>query len=154
MTDGFEPDDPLRQVVNLLRQPVQVAPGLDRRTGERLRRQRRNRGVQGLVVVLLLVGLIDVALRRHAAGTVVTFAISASSVHSVALVGDFTDWRSDRVQLERTGPGIWQATVKLHPGRYRFAYLVDHDEWRADSRAAAAPDDFGRPTSVLTVVGN
>jgi hypothetical protein len=75
-------------------------------------------------------------------------------VRSIALVGDFTDWRSDRVQLKRTGAGLWQATVKLHPGRYRFAYLVDHDQWRADSRAASAPDDFGRPTSVLTVVAN
>ena len=47
-----------------------------------------------------------------------------------------------------------EATVKLRPGRYRFAYLVDHDQWRADANAAHAPDDFGRPTSVVNVAGN
>lgn len=153
MTDGLEPGDALDRAVNTLRQPVPILPGLARRAALRLRRRRTTRVVQGIAVVLL-VGLIDVALLRRPSGTSVTFAITAPSVRSIALVGDFTDWRSDRVQLKRTGAGLWQATVKLHPGRYRFAYLVDHDEWRADSRAASAPDDFGRPTSVLTVVAN
>ena len=118
MTDGLEPGDPLDRMVNALRQPVPIVPGLARRAGERLHRRRRTRVVRGIVAVLL-VGLIAVALQRHSSGTPVT-----------------------------------QATVKLHPGRYRFAYLVDHDQWRADARAATAPDDFGRPTSILTVVGN
>jgi hypothetical protein len=152
VTDELEPGDSLDRVVNTLRQPVPIQPGLARRAGGRLRRRRTIRAVSGVAVVLL-VGLIDVVLRRPS-GTAVTFAITAPSVRSIALVGDFTDWRSDRVQLKRTGAGLWQATVKLHPGRYRFAYLVDHDQWRADSRAASAPDDFGRPTSVLTVVAN
>jgi hypothetical protein len=153
VTDGLEPGDALDRVVNTLRQPIPIQPGLARRAGERLRRRRTTRVVRGIAVVLL-VGLIDIALLRRPSGTAVTFAITAPSVRSIALVGDFTDWRSDRVQLKRTGAGLWQATVKLQPGRYRFAYLVDHDQWRADSRAASAPDDFGRPTSVLTVVAN
>jgi len=153
MTDGIEPGDALDRAVDTLRQPVPIRPGLARRAGDRLRRRRAARVVRGIAVVLL-VGLIDLVLLRRPSGTSVTFAITAPSVRSIALVGDFTDWRSDRVQLKRTGAGLWQATVKLHPGRYRFAYLVNHDEWRADSRAASAPDDFGRPTSVLTVVAN
>jgi hypothetical protein len=153
MTDGPEPGDSLDRMVNALRQPVPIAPELARRAGERLHRRRRTRVIRAIVVVVL-VGLIDVALQRRNSETSVTFAIAAPSVQSIALVGDFTDWRSDRVQLERTGSGLWQATVRLHPGRYRFAYLVDHDQWRADARAATAPDDFGRPTSILTVVGN
>jgi len=153
MTDGIEPGDALDRAVDTLRQPVPIRPGLARRAGDRLRRRRTARVVRGIAVVLL-VGLIDLVLLRRPSGTSVTFAITAPSVRSIALVGDFTDWRSDSVQLKRTGAGLWQATVKLHPGRYRFAYLVNHDEWRADSRAASAPDDFGRPTSVLTVVAN
>lgn len=153
MIDGFEPDDPIERMVISLRQPVPIVPGLLRRAGERSRRRRRIRIVTGVSAVLL-VGTIGALLRPHAPGTSVTFAIRAPSVGSVALVGDFTDWRSDRVKLERTGAGLWQATVRLPPGRYRFAYLVDHEQWRADTRAASAPDDYGRPTSVLTVVGN
>ncbi len=93
-------------------------------------------------------------MHRRASATTVTFSIAAPAVKSVALVGDFTDWRSDRVQLERSSTGMWQATVRLAPGRYRFAYLVDNNQWRADSNSAAAPDDFGRPTSIVTVAGN
>lgn len=153
MTDGLEPGDPLDRMVTLLREPVPIAPGLARRAGERLRRQRKAR-VTGGMVLLLLIGLFEAAVHRQSSGTSITFAIAAPAVRSIALVGDFTDWRSDRVQLERTRSGLWQATVKLRPGRYRFAYLVDHEQWRADARAASAPDDFGRPTSVVTVVGN
>ena len=153
MTDGLEPGDPLDRMVTLLREPVPIEPGLARRAGERLRRQRKAR-VTGGMVLLLLIGLFEAAVHRQPSGTSITFAIAAPTVRSIALVGDFTDWRSDRVQLERTRSGLWQATVKLRPGRYRFAYLVDHEQWRADARAASAPDDFGRPTSVVTVVGN
>jgi hypothetical protein len=153
VTDGLEPGDSLDRAVNALRQPVPIVPGLAQRAAERLRRRRTTRVVRAVAMVLL-VGLVGVALLRRPSGTSVTFAITAPSVRSIALVGDFTDWRSDRVQLKRTGAGLWQATVRLPPGRYRFAYLVDHDQWRADARAASAPDDFGRPTSVLTVVAN
>jgi hypothetical protein len=154
VTDELEPGDSLDRVVNTLRQPVPILPGLERRAGERLRRRRTTRVVRGIAALVLLAGLIGVAVLRRPSETSVTFAITAPSVRSIALVGDFTDWRSDRVQLKRTGGGLWEATVRLHPGQYRFAYLVDHDQWRADSRAATAPDDFGRPTSVLTVVAN
>jgi hypothetical protein len=153
VTDELRPDEPLDRAVSALRRPVPVAPDLARRAGARRRRRRKSRVIRGLAVVLL-VGLTDIVLRRHVSDTAVTFAITAPSVQSIAVVGDFTDWRSDRVQMERTALGVWQATVRLHPGRYRFAYLVDHEQWRADAQAAAAPDDFGRPTSMLTVVGN
>jgi Glycogen recognition site of AMP-activated protein kinase len=153
MSDELEPGDPLDRLVRALRQPVAIAPGLASRVGERSRRRHKAR-IAGSLTLVLLIGLIGAAMHARVPGTPVTFAITAPSVRSIALVGDFTDWRSDRVQLERTGPSVWQATVKLRPGRYRFAYLVDHEQWRADTRAASAPDDFGRPTSVLTVVGN
>ena len=153
MSDHLTPGDPLARAVAALREPVPVAAGLIQRAAARSRRRRRVRVAASLSGVAL-VALAGMALGRRRSGTAVTFAITAPAVRSIALVGDFTDWRSDRVQLERTGTDRWQATVKLRPGRYRFAYLVDHEQWRADSRAASAPDDFGRPTSVVTVVGN
>lgn len=153
MTDELHAADPLLEAVRLLQRPVPIAPGLDRRARTRQRRRNRLRVSSSVTGIALAAALIAVVSRRSA-GIPVTFALTAPAVRSVSLVGDFDDWRTDRLQLERNSAGEWQATVKLQPGRYRFAYLVDNEQWRADGRAPSAPDDFGRPTSVLTVVGN
>jgi hypothetical protein len=150
MSDELSPDDPLRRAVDALRRPVNVTPGLPERARRRARRRTVARGIR-VAMLVVAIGIADFLLRQHD-GTAVTFALTAPAVHSVALVGDFTDWRTDRVELHRATGGEWTATVRLAPGRYRFAYLVNQDEWRADARAANAPDDFGRPTSVVTVV--
>ncbi len=107
-------------------------------------------GSAGTVLAAVLVLITS----RRAAGTAVTFALTAPSVRSVSVVGDFDDWQVDQMPLERNAAGEWHTTVNLRPGRYRFAYVVNHEQWRADTRAPSAPDDFGRPTSVLTVTGN
>ena len=152
MSDELSASDPLQQAVRALRHPVPMLPGLDRRARVRQQRLRRLRVIasasMALAVVLILI------TSRRAAGTPVTFALTAPSVRSVSVVGDFDDWQVDQVQLRRTAGGEWQATVNIRPGRYRFAYVVNHEQWRADTRAPSAPDDFGRPTSVLTVTGN
>lgn len=153
MTGEIHGNDPLRSVVSALRQPMPVAPGLATRAAARARRQRRRRMATSVGVAALAVASVMLVRQRYAE-PVVTFSIAAPAVRSVALVGDFTDWKSDRVQLVRASSGVWRATVRLAPGRYRFAYLVDQTQWRADSGATPAPDDFGRPTSIVTVVGN
>ncbi|MGH7523087.1 MAG: hypothetical protein ACREK8_02160 [Gemmatimonadales bacterium] len=152
MTSEFDSGDPLDHAADALRRPVPLIPGLALRAAGLARRRHRQR-LTG-AVALVIVGGAGVALLLRQSGTKVTFAITVPAVQSVAVVGDFTDWRSDRIEMERTGTTTWQATVRLQPGRYRFAYLVNNEQWRADARAAAAPDDFGRPTSVLNVVGN
>jgi len=45
--------------------------------------------------------------------------------------------------------------VPLAPGRYRYAFLVDGSRWLADPAAPRARDDeFGTPSSVVTVGGS
>ncbi|HEY4320457.1 MAG TPA: isoamylase early set domain-containing protein [Gemmatimonadales bacterium] len=151
MHDEFVGDDPLQSVIAALREPVAVEPGLRQRAAGRATRQRRA-GVARIAVLALLVLSAVAIVHRPASGTsAVTFTLRAPAGSTVALVGDFTDWRSDRLHLSPSGSGVWQATIRLRPGRYRFAYLVDHRQWRADTVAPTAPDDFGRPTSLLTV---
>jgi hypothetical protein len=151
MNEEVERDEPLDGLVRALQRPVPIAPGLVERARARAKRQ-RNARIAGLAVTLAAV--VAVGLVARAPGTSVTFVITAPSVHSVALVGDFTDWRSDRVRLEHDTSGQWSARVRLRPGQYRFAYVVDGAEWRADAHGATAPDDFGHPTSILNVAGN
>jgi Glycogen recognition site of AMP-activated protein kinase len=153
MTDEIVGDEPLDRLVSALRRPVPIVAGLAVRAHARARRRHTAR-IASSGAVVVLAGLAAAGMFRRTPGTSVTFAITAPAVRSVALVGDFTEWRTDRVALERSASGEWRATVKLRPGRYRFAYVVDRADWRADAHAASALDDFGRPTSVVTVAGN
>jgi hypothetical protein len=154
MSDALHPGDPLDRMADQLRQAVPVVAGLEERVAARRRRHRRQaaftRGAGALLAVALTTVLARDALRT---GIPVTFELTAPQVGSVALVGDFTDWQADRVRLKAEGGGEWKVTLRLPPGRYRFAYVLDDGEWRGDASAAPALDDFGRPTSVMTVAG-
>jgi hypothetical protein len=82
----------------------------------------------------------------------VTFALEAPANGAVAIVGDFNDWDPRSTPLTRRG-GTWQVTLPLQPGRYRYSFVVDGQVWIADpGRPPTVDDDFGTPTSVVTVL--
>jgi hypothetical protein len=84
----------------------------------------------------------------------VTFVFVAPQARSVALAGDFNDWDAARVLMRREASGLWTVDVPLTPGRYRYVFVVDGRRFVADPAAPrAAGDDFGTPTSVVTVAG-
>jgi len=85
---------------------------------------------------------------------VVTFVFVAPQARSVALAGDFNDWDAARVLMRREASGLWTVDVPLTPGRYRYVFVVDGRRFVADPAAPrAVGDDFGTPTSVVTVGG-
>lgn len=89
-----------------------------------------------------------------AAPAVVTFVLVAPHARSVALTGDFDGWDRARLPMRREAAGIWTLDVPLAPGRYDYAFVVDGARFVADPSAPpAVGDDFGRPTSVVTVGG-
>jgi 1,4-alpha-glucan branching enzyme len=144
-------DDQLARAVGALRASVPDVRGLDQRVAARRRRNARRTMVMGSGGITAVAAAVLIAVSGSGNGEQVTFALHAEARESVALVGDFTDWQTDKVKLEPAGNDEWRVTVKLPPGRYRFAYVVDGGEWRADDEAAPVLDDFGRPTSVMTV---
>ncbi|AHG92077.1 glycoside hydrolase family 13 domain protein [Gemmatirosa kalamazoonensis] len=84
---------------------------------------------------------------------VTKFYIVAPGAKQVALVGDFNDWDQAKTKLTpvKNGNGLWSIDVQLPPGVYSYAFLID-GEWKADPRAPrVAGDDFGRPSSIVTV---
>jgi len=84
----------------------------------------------------------------------VQFVVVARGASSVALVGDFNDWDTGRTPMRLTSQGgIWSVVIPLTPGRHRYAFLVNGSRWLADPAAPRAPDDFGTPSSVVTVGG-
>lgn len=116
-------------------------------------------GVAGLI----LVGLWGaVALRGGSGGrgaaqqssAIITFLLVAPEARTVALAGDFDGWDAARLPLRREASGLWTVDVPLAPGRYQYAFVVDGRRFVADPAAPrAVGDDFGQPTSVLTVAG-
>ena len=86
------------------------------------------------------------------ARAIVTFVLVAPGARSVALAGDFDGWDRTRLMMRRGAPGLWTLDVLLAPGRYQYAFVVDGDRFVADPAAPpAVGDDFGQPTSVVTV---
>jgi hypothetical protein len=150
--DELRPDEPLQTAVAALRAAPPLAPGLADRTARRGRRQTAFRRVALSGGALSIVALAALIIRQPSEDDgFVTFALVAPASAGVSLVGDFTDWETDRVRLERTGGDRWEVKLKLPPGRYRFAYVTDEGNWLADADAPPALDDFGGPTSMVMV---
>jgi len=95
-----------------------------------------------------------VAVSAARTASPVTFVFVAPTARSVALAGDFNDWDAARVLMRREASGLWTVDVPLTPGRYRYVFVVDGRRFVADPSAPrAVGDDFGTPTSVVTIGG-
>ena len=174
-------DEAVERVVRYLRRSVRIDPALDHRVMEeiaalpagpaapagRVWRWMTGRrltlsplGAFGLAAAFV-VAVVGVWRIRAAPDTVAPalrgfqFVLVEPHAANVSLVGDFNDWDATRTPMHRTpGDGLWSAVVPLEPGRYRYAFLIDGRLWVADPTAPTTrDDDFGAPSSVLTVEG-
>jgi 1,4-alpha-glucan branching enzyme len=105
---------------------------------------------------LRLNGRTDIATRRVAKPKTqtITFVLPGEvQAESVALCGEFNDWSSETIIMERVDTGCWQASVALEPGRsYRYKYLIDGVQWEnAWESDAYVPNPFGSDDSVVVV---
>lgn len=149
--DELQSGERLHDAVAALRATPPLVPGLVERTARRGKRQAARRRIALSTVSLSLAALVIVAINRPTDDDFVTFELVAPASAGVSLVGDFTDWETDRVRLEPTGDNRWEVKLKLPPGRYRFAYVTDEGAWLPDPDAPPALDDFGETTSMITV---
>jgi hypothetical protein len=110
-------------------------------------------GIAAVFALGVLVGRRSAAV--SAAGNQVRsveFVLRTGADSSVALVGDFNDWDPRATPLRPSSDSLWSVVVPLRPGRYRYTFVVDGTRWRRDPSAPRAlEDDFGTPTSVITV---
>lgn len=157
MDEGSHNADPLiNRVMASLRGPVRVGDmGVDQALAQLRREARLRRWARGGAAAALAASLV-VAIglgwrgRAHP-GAEVRFELADPAASQVALVGDFNDWKP-RAKLRDDGAGHWSVTLRLKPGRYRYAFVVEGSSWRADPSEPSADDEFGTPTSVITVV--
>ncbi len=83
----------------------------------------------------------------------VQFVFVAPSARSVALVGDFNGWDTHATPMQRkAAPGVWSVSLPLPVGRHQYAFVINETDWAPDPSAPPAmADDFGTPSSVVTV---
>lgn len=71
---------------------------------------------------------------------------------SVQIAGDFNDWQPSKLPLGKVGEsGVWQAAVKLPPGKYRYRLVVD-GQWQQDPyNELTELNPFGGYNSIVEV---
>lgn len=80
-----------------------------------------------------------------------TFTIQAGDAASVLLAADFTRWQEAAIPLKRKGNGLWQTTVSLEPGTYRYRFIVD-GQWTDDPDCTLrVPNPYGTQDAVCKV---
>jgi len=80
-----------------------------------------------------------------------TFSLVEPGAMHVKLVGDFTGWEQDPIELKKQKDGTWKATVSLEPGGHEYRYLVD-GQWRDDPQCQSRrPNPFGESNCVREV---
>ena len=153
------PDRLITEVARELRRPIPMDPELNARVfaaidrGPARRRPMLRWG--GLAVAAGLALIAFIMTRDHTAGDNqgVAFSLEAPQAMQVSLVGDFNNWDPAATPLAKGSAGRWEAIVPLTPGRYQFTFVVDGNHWVRDpSLPQAVGDDFGQPTSVITVL--
>ena len=85
-------------------------------------------------------------------GDAVVFVTLYPHAQAVQVAGDFNNWQPSVNPLQKVGPsGIWQAKIKLSPGKYRYRMVVD-GQWQQDPyNAQTEMNPFGEFNSVVEV---
>ena len=162
--NGTDPEHEfLDRVAARLRQPVTLSDRVEREVLQRIRGEPRGRRplavalalAAGIVLVFglgVLVGRKSVLPVTGLETRPVEFVLRIAADSAVTVVGDFNDWDPRATPLRPTDDSLWSVVVPLRPGRYHYTFVVDGTRWSRDPSAPRAlEDDFGTPTSVITV---
>ena len=71
----------------------------------------------------------------------------------MALAGSFNGWSKVATPLaDPDHDGVWEATLPLEPGTYRYMFYIDNAQWAKPEAAPLYEDDgFGLINGVLVV---
>jgi len=80
-----------------------------------------------------------------------TFYLDAPTASQVQLVGEFTHWTENPINMEKDLEGVWRATVPLEQGRYGYRFIVD-GQWCDDPECTAHESNpYGSENAVRQV---
>ena len=88
----------------------------------------------------------------HRSGGQWTFRLTCPGAQRVYLVGDFNDWSTTALEMDQIAPAVWEASLQIPPGTYRFRYFVADGRWITDYAAfGVARNQTGGWDSILYV---
>ena len=79
---------------------------------------------------------------------------AAKEANQVNIVGEFNDWSTNSLPMQKLKTGEFKLEVTLEPGKnYQFRYLIDNNVWENDWDADGYQHVQGLPVenSVVTV---
>lgn len=93
-------------------------------------------------------GAQPVAARRLSPQRVLV-SLTFRDARTVAIAGEWNQW--NLIPMRRDGAARWVAELPLRPGVYRYALLVNDDQWTVPPGVATATDDLGGQVALLIV---
>jgi len=82
---------------------------------------------------------------------VIRFSYVSDEAASVCIAGDFNGWSKDSDCMLKSGK-TWNIALRMPPGRYQYAFIVDGRTWTKDPSALLNADNgFGNENSVVIV---
>jgi chromosome partitioning protein len=84
-----------------------------------------------------------------------SFLLEAPDAQSVYVTGSFNDWSLDEnCRMKYNNEGRWEVNVPLHPGVYKYQFIVD-GRWREDpTNPRQERNSFGDINSIIEVKSN
>lgn len=114
----------------------------------------RPRLIIGLAAAAILAIGVGLGLGFRDAGSVtVRFVLDAPNADSVAVAGNFNDWKTVGYDLRRNENGSWAIEVRLRKDRiYSYNFVIDGERWIPDPSSPETVDDgFGGSSSLLKI---
>ena len=76
----------------------------------------------------------------------------APEANTVAVAGDFNGWDIQAHMLKKSKAGWWKTNLKLAPGRYRYRFVVNGEQWTEDpENPNKEANEFDSYNSILEV---
>jgi 1,4-alpha-glucan branching enzyme len=93
----------------------------------------------------------DFMAKTDESKSVQEFFYSAPEANSVQLVGDFTHWQRNPINLVKQADGVWKTSIALAAGTYHYRFLAD-GTWCDDPQCTLrVPNIFGSHNMVREV---
>jgi anti-sigma factor RsiW len=144
------PDDLDRRILSIVPGIAVELPPTGRKSGGQLALLAAAAAI--LVVGIFLGGRYDLATEGRYREVVMVY--DAPAARSVAVVGDFNGWNTEKHLMVRQGSGPWRARLRLPAGIYQYGFIVNGNKWVSDPQAEKLLEDgFGRENSLLLIDG-
>ncbi|MBU0728606.1 MAG: glycogen-binding domain-containing protein [Proteobacteria bacterium] len=81
----------------------------------------------------------------------IEFKVCAPGASKVFLAGDFNEWNTSSLKMQKSKGDIFKKSMKLKPGRYEYLFLVDGSWWTDPESPEKCSNPYHGENSIITV---